>query len=78
MNRRTFLRSLAAVCGATVVCPGELLKSPVEFRPNPAQRVYMIDHPAFHDTVKTQQNSIPYGIPYWCGVPIHYQENLSI
>ncbi len=26
MNRRTFLRSIATVCGATVVCPGELLK----------------------------------------------------
>ncbi|KKN69785.1 hypothetical protein LCGC14_0437310 [marine sediment metagenome] len=26
MNRRTFLRSLATVCGAAVVCPGELLK----------------------------------------------------
>ena len=33
MNRRTFLKSIAAVCGAAVVCPGELLKSP-------AQRVY--------------------------------------
>lgn len=27
MNRRTFLKSLATVCGAAVVCPGELLKS---------------------------------------------------
>jgi len=27
MNRRTFLRSIATVCGAAVVCPGELLKS---------------------------------------------------
>jgi hypothetical protein len=26
MNRRTFLRSIATVCGAAVVCPGELLK----------------------------------------------------
>jgi len=30
MNRRTFLRSLTTVCGAAVVCPGELLKSPVK------------------------------------------------
>jgi len=27
MNRRNFLKSLAAACGAAVVCPGELLKS---------------------------------------------------
>lgn len=26
MNRRTFLRSIATVCGAAVVCSGELLK----------------------------------------------------
>jgi len=26
MNRRTFLKSLATVCGAAVVCPGELVK----------------------------------------------------
>lgn len=26
MNRRSFLKSLTAVCGAAVVCPGELLK----------------------------------------------------
>ena len=41
MNRRTFLKSIAAACGAAVVCPGELLKSPVEFRPNPAQTMWM-------------------------------------
>ncbi|MCK5615855.1 twin-arginine translocation signal domain-containing protein [Candidatus Pacearchaeota archaeon] len=53
MNRRSFLKSLGVVCGAAVVCPDELLKDePVEFRPNPAQRVYMIDHPVFH----TQQH----------------------
>ena len=39
MNRRTFLRSIATVCGAAVVCPGELLKSPV-------QRVYGV---GWHD-----------------------------
>lgn len=27
MNRRTFLRSTATVCGAAIMCPGELLKS---------------------------------------------------
>ena len=27
MNRRSFLKSLATICGAAVVCPGELLKS---------------------------------------------------
>ena len=26
MNRRTFLKSLAATCGAAIVCPGELVK----------------------------------------------------
>ena len=26
MNRRNFLKSIATVCGAAVVCPGELLK----------------------------------------------------
>ena len=26
LNRRTFLKSLTVVCGAVVVCPGELLK----------------------------------------------------
>ena len=26
MNRRTFLKSIATVCGAAVVCPGELLE----------------------------------------------------
>ena len=26
MNRRAFLKSIATVCGAAVVCPGELLK----------------------------------------------------
>lgn len=30
MNRRNFLKSLAAACGAAIVCPGELLKSPVK------------------------------------------------
>ena len=29
MNRRTFLKSLGIICGAAVVCPGELLKAPV-------------------------------------------------
>ena len=29
MNRRTFLKSMATVCGAAVVCPGELVKSPM-------------------------------------------------
>ena len=29
MNRRTFLKSIATACGAAVVCPGELFKSPV-------------------------------------------------
>ncbi len=32
MNRRTFLKSIATVCGAAVVCPGELLK-PVQSDP---------------------------------------------
>ena len=31
MNRRTFLKSLTAACGAVVVCPGELLKSEPEW-----------------------------------------------
>ncbi len=26
MNRRNFLKSIATVCGAAVVCPGELVK----------------------------------------------------
>lgn len=30
INRRTFLRSLAIVCGTVVVCPGELVKSPTK------------------------------------------------
>jgi len=29
VNRRAFLKSLTAVCGVVVVCPGELLKGPV-------------------------------------------------
>lgn len=41
MNRRTFLKSIAIACGAAVVCPGELLKSPVEFMPNPAQVMWI-------------------------------------
>lgn len=30
MNRRTFLKSIATVCGAAIVCPGELAKSPTK------------------------------------------------
>ena len=30
LNRRTFLRSLAAACGVAVVCPGVLLKGKTE------------------------------------------------
>jgi len=30
MNRRIFLKSLAAACGAAVVCPGELVKGKSE------------------------------------------------
>jgi len=30
MNRRTFLKSIATVCGAAVVCPGELVKGKTE------------------------------------------------
>lgn len=39
MNRRNFLKSVAAACGAVVVCPGELLKG--EFRPNPIQKMWI-------------------------------------
>lgn len=31
MNRRSFLKSLTIVCGAAVVCPGELLKGEPEW-----------------------------------------------
>jgi hypothetical protein len=30
MNRRSFLKSLTAACGAAVICPGELLKDKPE------------------------------------------------
>ena len=30
MNRRTFLKSIATVCGTVVVCPGELVKDESE------------------------------------------------
>jgi len=30
MNRRSFLKSIATVCGAAVVCPGELVKLPIK------------------------------------------------
>ncbi len=33
MNRRNFLKSIATVCGAAVVCPGELVKSPAQSKP---------------------------------------------
>jgi len=31
INRRAFLKSIAAACGAAVVCPGELLKDEPEW-----------------------------------------------
>lgn len=73
MNRRTFLKSIAATCGTAVVCPGELLKSPVKhlwMRGKDGgciegERICMIDHPVF---IKARQqgctDSILYGIPY--------------
>ena len=76
-NRRTFLKSIATACGAAVVCPGELLKSPIKHvgvHGKRSERIYIIDHPAFHNVVisKARQqgctNSIFYGIPYWVGI----------
>jgi hypothetical protein len=75
MNRRTFLRSIAAACGAAVVCPGELLKGKTKreillekFRAAALNTKYKNGHPVF---IKARQqgctNSIPYGIPYWIG-----------
>ena len=75
MNRRTFLKSIATVCGAAVVCPGELLKSPAQ----PALRLWPMQK-ILIEKIRQQgcTNSILYGIPYYFrGVPIYYQENLS-
>ena len=79
MNRRTFLKSIATVCGAAVVCPGELVKSPITPVVGVGERAKHIkwmqfpthDHPVF---IKARQqsctNSILYGIPYWCDSPL--------
>ncbi|KKN47590.1 hypothetical protein LCGC14_0661580 [marine sediment metagenome] len=91
MNRRTFLRSLATVCGAAVMCPGELLKSPIKHlwvRGKDGSYIVGVDR-AMKGTSKTvifikarQQgctNNILYGLPrcYLKGVPIYYREDLS-
>ena len=90
MNRRTFLKSIATVCGAAVVCPGELVKSPVQPKSGLEPGWYDIEILSEANRKKYRQNiiikarqqgmsyDIPYGIPYYFrGVPIHYQENLS-
>ncbi|KKN68798.1 hypothetical protein LCGC14_0448180 [marine sediment metagenome] len=71
INRRSFLKSLVTVCGAAVVCPGELLKDePVEFRPNPAQKMWMRG--------KDGAYIEGYGLPrcYFRGTPIYYRSPL--
>jgi len=80
MNRRTFLKSLAAACGAAIVCPGKLLKV------DPWVRLAALrkKNAALGKNIiaKARQqgctNSILYGILYYFrGIPIYYQENLS-
>jgi len=91
MNRRAFLKSLIATCGAAVVCPGELLRSEPDWVKY--ARCFRPEHKIMLDKLRTaasgknvickarQQgctNSILYGIPYYFrGVPLYYQENLS-
>jgi hypothetical protein len=81
MNRRTFLKSIATVCGAAVVCPGELLKDDPWIRAaalrkkNAAMGKNII--------IKARQqgctNSILYGIPYYFRkVPTYFQDSLPI
>ncbi len=81
MNRRTFLKSIATVCGAAVVCPGELVKGKTEheillekFRAAALNTKDKNGNPIF---IKARQqgctNSILYGIPYWCGIEQHYE-----
>ena len=57
MNRRTFLKSIATVCGAVVVCPGELVKLPVK-------HLWMRGK----DGSCIEGEDIPYGIPYYFGI----------
>lgn len=73
MRRRAFLKSIATACGAAVVCPGELLKSPVEFRLNQTQKDIIVTNARQEGCT----NSILYGIPYYFrGVPIYYRSPL--
>lgn len=67
MNRRTFLKSIAAACGTAIVCPGELLKPPIKFRPNPVQRVYVTDciWLSVHNNIVYQGIPVYYQTPLW-------------
>jgi hypothetical protein len=79
MNRRTFLKSLTAACGAAVACSGGLLK------PDPwikAATLRKKNNIMFHNVfVKARQqgctNSILYSIPYYFGVSRNYMSRPS-
>jgi len=77
MNRRTFLKSIAAACGAAVVCPGELLRGEPKWIKY--ARCFRPEHKIMLDKLRAASSgNIPYGIPYYFrGVPVYYQENLS-
>jgi hypothetical protein len=74
MNRRTFLKSLTAACGAAVVCPGELLKTT-----QPALRLWPMQKILLKQLkvakFKARQQGITISLTYR-GIPIFYQNPL--
>ena len=84
INRRTFLKSLTAACGAAVVCPGELLKGKAEpgfydFDPfgSEANRKKYCQNIFIKARQQGCTNSILYGIPYWCDIQQHFMSRAS-
>ena len=71
MNRRTFLKSIATVCGAAAVCPGELLRGEPEWMKY--ARCFRPEHKIMLDKLRAASS----GIPYWCGTQQHYMSRAS-
>jgi len=61
VNRRTFLRSLTTVCGAVVVCPGELLKTvQPTLRFWPMQKIIVSKWPKYDKSYILNDKTMPF------------------
>ena len=88
MRRRAFLKSIAAACGAAVVCPGELVKKKkhpgvdkippwVLIKGSHDEYIKYYGKHGQHCCCNSCVNDIPCGIPYWCGTQQHFMGRAS-